>query len=145
MDLTAELIDEVCQIIPVTGERPQRVLVRLGVRGSVASSWLRRGRELSVEGVEVRAGTLDELLLALALGIDDAEAKLELGWQRELDKALRASAVDGKSRWQGWMTRLERRFPEGYRRPPASEDRQSRSVESIWAQLENSESASQTR
>ncbi len=130
--LDAELITTACKRVSLTGEYPQRVLVHMGVSGPTASRWLSRGEQLDQEGADPEPMSMDELCLALARGMDAAEAHIENFWSGKLDEAIRMCQKEGKGNaWQGWMTRLERRFPDRYKRVSAEKAQASWSFDDL--------------
>lgn len=117
-ELTPALIDKVCRRVHENGFYPDSCLVEEGVTLRRARMWLRRGEELERDALMPDPGTMDELCLSLVSGVHHAEARIENLWCLYWNEAIKASAGTGKNAAAiGWMNRLERRFPEKYKRP----------------------------
>lgn len=104
VELDTDVINQTAVAVRA-GEWPIRALVRLGVNQEAATAWMRDGEEQAHEGQE-------NDLTRLYRAVDVAEADCEKFW---LEQAV-AAARDGKrtAAFTGWMTLLERRFPDRY-------------------------------
>lgn len=115
-DLTPQMIDECCKMVEEIGLHAHIALENLGVRRGTAKGWLRRGEELDIEGREPKS-KYDELCLALFVGVVAAEADVEKRWNMQWNAANEKALLNGKANgFAGIATRLERRFPERYKR-----------------------------
>lgn len=141
-ELTPAMIDECCDRIARNGEWPQRVLVHLGASGPQAARWLARGLDIQREEIEPRPNTHDEHCLSLVAGVDWAEAEVEKLWLANRRRCFEKCEAEGKgTAWTGWMTALERRFPDRYKRVEAKRQE----AEVSFDQLVRSKSASKTQ
>lgn len=120
--LTSELVDDVCEAILQRGEYPLQALLRYGARRIDASHWLARGEELERESAEP-VEALDELCLALHAGVQAAEAQYESRmnsmWQHAITEKRADLILKQTSRAAAICTKLERRFPDRYKRVSA--------------------------
>lgn len=91
---------------------PKVVARRLGVHTQTFNSWMKKGEEahLNDDGDDPR----DDLYLYRQLyeRIEEAEAKAEM----DLLNHCREQAALGKTSWNGFLTTLERRFSDRWRR-----------------------------
>lgn len=105
VELSTDLINQISSGVR-NGEWPLRCLVRKGVPQSEAQRWLEWGESRAQEGV---AAEEDEYV-RLFRAIDVAEADCEEFWIQRCRGA--ADAGRRTSDFTGFMTLLERRFPE---------------------------------
>lgn len=104
LELDTDLANQVAQGVR-NGEWPVRCLVRLGVPQETAQEWVRLGEEHAHEH-------MDDVYVDLWRKVDVAESDCEKDW---LDRAREAAAAGTRTAaFTGWMTLLERRFPDRY-------------------------------
>ncbi len=94
------------------GHWPDRVAKRLGVHGKTYSTWMKKGEQAFVEDTDTEIRDDGYLYRQLYERVEEAEAFAEMDL---LDKA-RTQAELGKTTWNGYLTTLERRFPDRWRR-----------------------------
>lgn len=107
VELDTDLVNQIAAAVRY-GEWPERALVRLGVPAVEGKRWLSAGRERDQEGVSPDG----DLCVKLVRDIDVAEADCERTWL----ESAKVAAASGRrnAEFTGWMTLLERRFPERY-------------------------------
>ena len=94
------------------GHWPKVVAKRLGVHGATFASWMKHGEKAHVDDTGQTFKEDDYLYRQLYERIEEAEAFAEMDM---LDQA-RTQAINGRTSWNGFLTALERRFPDRWRR-----------------------------
>lgn len=141
-ELSPALIDDVCSRISEHGFFPDACLVEAGVTMRRARMWLRKGEELEREAIIPEPRSQDELCLSLVAGVHHAEAVIENQWCLEWNAAIKgAVASKSQAAAAAWRDRLERRFPEKYKRPAGDKPQASVSFDELVKQR----SATQTK
>ncbi len=143
-NLTAELITKVCRLEEETGLYPERLLVSEGVRRRTAKEWMRIGEECSAS--EDAATDHQRLCVELFEQMDEAQATVERRWWAEYDAAIEKANVTGKNAGAlAMITRLERRFPDRYKRVQAERSNVEDSPEKFFAEMEAREAAKERK
>lgn len=131
-DLTPEMIDEVCKDVEDIGLHAHIALERRGIKRATAKGWLRAGEELEL-GHGAATTKHQQLCLALWAGVCHAEAELEKRWNVQWNAANEKALLNGKANgFAGIATRLERRFPERYKRVSPAEKQVEESADEFF-------------
>jgi len=119
MSHRAELTSELISTIEAETRRahfPEVVARKLGVHRKLWQQWMKEGEQAHVDDTD--SGPRDEFFMQRQLfeRIEEAEAYAEM----ELLNMAREQAEMGKTSWNGFLTTLERRFGDRWRKRDAA-------------------------
>lgn len=119
MSRRAELTPEILAIIEREVRRahfPQVVARQLGVHKKLWDSWMKIGEQAHVNDTDGEPDEPGFIYRELFERIEEAEAYAEI----DLLNKAREQAELGKSTWNGFLTTLERRFSDRWRKRDAT-------------------------
>ena len=91
---------------------PDRVAKKLGVHGKTYSAWMKRGEQAFIDDTDADIHDEGYLYRLLYEKVEEAEAFAEM----DLLEKAQTQAATKSTTWNGYLTTLERRFPDRWRR-----------------------------
>jgi len=119
MSRRAELDSELIASIEVQVQRahfPEVVARKLGIHRKLWNEWMKLGEQAHIDDTDGDPGDPNFLYRHLFERIEEAEAYAEM----ELLNMAREQAELGKTSWNGFLTTLERRFSDRWRKRDAA-------------------------
>jgi len=113
-ELTAEMISTI-ELSTKKGHWPKRVARRLGVHSNTFDAWMKRGEQAHLDDTATSDSDPDFLCRQLYEKIEEAEAEAEIYM---LNQAVMLAEL-GKTSWNGFVTIMERRFSDRWRKRDA--------------------------
>lgn len=132
-ELSIELVTQLADAAR-EGHVPHVAARKVGVHKTVFSGWMEAGEQAHLEDAAQRVSDDPVLYLRRQLyeRVTEAEAECEMTWVTELKK----KADIGKTTWQGYMTLLERRFGDRWRKRDPGTGTADESVDQAFKRLE---------
>lgn len=119
MSRRAELTSELISTIETQVQRahfPEVVARKLGVHKRLWNAWMKAGEQAHLDDTDTEPGNAHFMERQLFERIEEAEAYAEM----DLLNMAREQAELGKTSWNGFLTTLERRFSDRWRKRDAT-------------------------
>ncbi len=119
MSRRAELTPELLSIVErevKNAHFPHVVAQKLGVHRKLWAAWMKIGENAHIKDTDGEPGDANFIYRELFERIQEAEAAAEM----DLLNMAREQALLGKAAWSGFLTTLERRFSDRWRKRDAS-------------------------